>query len=157
MRCIYASSSRRACDTAAATGPTMAPSPSPAMVIARAEQGTLGALAVPRVTVGKNPFVKSQAGTYDSIIVIVPGTCFFSRRRNCICMLEKVRKYWLTCGRRANRARVGNNTDRARGREVPAQTYPCSSVLLQECSPLMFEAALTAVPHAHVSTKYSMG
>lgn len=41
------------------------------MVIARAEQGTLGALAVPRVTVGKNPFVKSQAGTYDSIIVIV--------------------------------------------------------------------------------------
>eukprot|EP00904_Undaria_pinnatifida_P004042 jgi/Undpi1/13639/HiC_scaffold_9.g03293.m1 len=40
----------------------MAPSPSPAMVTARAEQGTLEALAVPRVTVGKNPFIKSQAG-----------------------------------------------------------------------------------------------
>ena len=47
---------------APSTAPTMAPSPSPAMVIARAEQGTLGALAVPRVTVGKNPFIKSQAG-----------------------------------------------------------------------------------------------
>lgn len=46
----------------AATAPTMSPSPSPAMVTARAEQGTLGALAVPRVTVGKNPFIKSQAG-----------------------------------------------------------------------------------------------
>ncbi|CAM9618005.1 unnamed protein product [Scytosiphon promiscuus] len=40
----------------------MAPSSSTAMVAARAEQGMLGALVVPRLTVGKNPFVKSQAG-----------------------------------------------------------------------------------------------
>ncbi|CAM9313803.1 unnamed protein product, partial [Hapterophycus canaliculatus] len=40
----------------------MPPSPSNAMVSARAEQGMLGALGIPRLTVGKNPFVKSQAG-----------------------------------------------------------------------------------------------
>lgn len=42
------------------------------MVIARAEQGTLGALAVPRVTVGKNPFIKSQAGTIVIVLAFFP-------------------------------------------------------------------------------------
>ena len=32
------------------------------MASARAEQGLLGALGIPRLTVGKHPFIKSQAG-----------------------------------------------------------------------------------------------
>lgn len=40
----------------------MDPTLSNAMATARAEQGMLGALAVPRITVGNNPFIKSQAG-----------------------------------------------------------------------------------------------
>lgn len=92
-----------------ATALTMAPSPSPAMVTARAEQGTLGALAVPRVTVGKNPFIKSQAG-----MMILLCSLFFSRRRDCVDDLT-----WRQACMHArcyNRARAGNTTEHIVGR-----------------------------------------
>ncbi|CAM9400850.1 unnamed protein product [Ectocarpus fasciculatus] len=50
----------------------MSPSLSTAMASARAEQGMLGALGVPRLTVGKNPFIKSQAGL--SVVAARPET-----------------------------------------------------------------------------------
>ncbi|CAM9256084.1 unnamed protein product [Ectocarpus sp. 12 AP-2014] len=52
----------------------MSPSLSTAMASARAEQGMLGALGVPRLTVGNNPFIKSQAGL--SVVAARPETTY---------------------------------------------------------------------------------
>lgn len=41
----------------------MSPRPGTATAAAQAEQGMLGALGMPRMTVGNNPFIQSQAGT----------------------------------------------------------------------------------------------